>query len=167
MPLRLRAETPTHVLGDELIRLTKLLAVVRSQSLRPHPDVDPMAYALLFRLVDGGVRVSELADQLHSDVSTVSRQVTHLTRYGFIAKGRDPDDGRAQLLELTESGVEMLAALRQARDAWLGEVVQDWTTDDLTLLSTGLARLADDVEAHLRADTDTAAADTDSDEGTS
>src|SRR4051794_35740785 len=41
------------------------------------------------------VRVSALAEVLHSDVSTVSRQVSTLVDLGFVRRGPDPDDGRA------------------------------------------------------------------------
>ena len=78
MPFRSEPSTPTAVLGDDLIRVVKLLHHARQQSPRAHPQVDPMAYPLLFNLKVAPMRVSALAEVLHSDVSTVSRQVSTL-----------------------------------------------------------------------------------------
>ena len=76
MPFSSVPSTPTAVLGDDLIRVVKLLHHVRQQAPRQHPQVDPMAYPLLFNLKVAPMRVSALAEALHSDVSTVSRQVS-------------------------------------------------------------------------------------------
>ncbi len=46
MPFRSVPSTPTAVLGDELVRVTKLLHVAKAQAPRKHPQVDPMAYPL-------------------------------------------------------------------------------------------------------------------------
>ena len=51
MPFSSVPSTPTAVLGDDLIRVVKLLHHVRQQAPRRHPQVDPMAYPLLFNLM--------------------------------------------------------------------------------------------------------------------
>ena len=90
MPFRSEPSTPTAMLGDDLVRVVKLLHHVRQQSPRQHPQVDPMAYPLLFNLKVAPMRVSALAEVLHSDVSTVSRQVSTLVDLGFVERGPDP-----------------------------------------------------------------------------
>ena len=119
MPFSSVPSTPTAVLGDDLIRVVKLLHHVRQQAPRQHPQVDPMAYPLLFNLKVAPMRVSALAEVLHSDVSTVSRQVSTLVDLGFVVRGPDPDDGRAQALSLTDEGSALLTAIREDRDRWL------------------------------------------------
>ena len=111
--------TPTTVLGDDLIRVVKLLHHARQQAPRHHPQVDPMAYPLLFNLKASPLRVSALAEAVHSDVSTVSRQVTTLVELGFVTRGPDPDDGRAQALTLTDEGNALLHRHPVAARAWL------------------------------------------------
>ena len=114
-----RAATPTLALGDDLIRVVKLLHVVRQHAPRRHPQVDPMAYPLLFNLKAGSLRVSALAERLHSDVSTVSRQVTTLVDLGFVTRGPDPDDGRAQALTLTAEGDFLYLDANIAYGTWI------------------------------------------------
>jgi DNA-binding MarR family transcriptional regulator len=149
MPFRSVPSTPTAALGDDLIRVVKLLHLVRQQAPRQHPQVDPMAYPLLFNLKAAPLRVSALAEVLHSDVSTVSRQVSTLVDLGFVVRGPDPDDGRAQALSLTDEGSRLLTAIREDRDRWLQGLLADWSDDDVASFTTHLRHFASDLEASL------------------
>jgi DNA-binding MarR family transcriptional regulator len=132
--------------GDELVRTVKLITALRHRVPRQHPEVDPLVYPLLFNLVSGPQRVGDLADLLHLDISTVSRQVAHLAGLGLIARQPDPTDRRAQLLTLTDDGVAMLESLRRTRDAGLRDLVADWTEEEQETLADLLARLNDAIE---------------------
>jgi len=114
--------------------------------------VDPMAYPLLFQLATRHMRVSELADLLHTDISTVSRQVSSLVDLQFVTRGPDPDDGRAQALSLSDQGRELLADIRASRDVWLQGVLADWSDEDVRRFSTHLQHFASDLEASLQRD---------------
>ena len=149
MPFSSVPSTPTAVLGDDLVRVVKLLHTVRQQAPRSHPQVDPMAYPLLFNLKAGPLRVSALADAVHSDVSTVSRQVSTLVDLGFVRRGPDPHDGRAQALALTDEGDALLVSIREGRDRWLQGLLADWPADDITSFSAHLRHFASDLEASL------------------
>ncbi len=149
MPHRSVAPTPTLALGDQLIRVVKLLHIVRQHSPRQHPQVDPMAYPLLFNLKVGPLRVSALAEAIHSDVSTVSRQVSTLVDLGFVRRGPDPVDGRAQALSLTDEGEALLGAIREDRDRWLQGLLTDWSDDDIAAFGQHLQHFASDLEASL------------------
>ena len=153
MPFRSASSTPTATLGDELVRVGKLLQVARSRAPRRHPQVDPMAYPLLYHLTRCPLRVSALAEAVHADVSTVSRQVRTLTDLGLVERGPDPEDGRAQVLSVTAEGEELLLAIREGRDLWVLGVLADWTDDEVRALTDHLARFASDVEASLTTDT--------------
>ncbi len=149
MPLSSVPSPPTAALGDDLIRVVKLLHHVRQQAPRRHPQVDPMAYPLLFNLKVHPMRVSALAEVLHSDISTVSRQVSTLVDLGFVVRGPDPDDGRAQALSLTDEGTALLGAIREDRDRWLKGLLANWSDDDVTAFSVHLRHFASDLEASL------------------
>lgn len=149
MPFSSVPSSPTAALGDDLIRVVKLLHTVRQHAPRQHPQVDPMAYPLLFNLKVRPMRVSALAEALHSDVSTVSRQVSTLVDLGFVDRGPDPDDGRAQALSLTDEGTALLTAIREDRDRWLQGLLSDWPDADIASFSAHLRHFASDLEASL------------------
>jgi DNA-binding MarR family transcriptional regulator len=141
----------TLALGDHLIRVVKLLHAVRQHAPRQHPQVDPMAYPLLFNLRAQPLRVSALAEAVHSDVSTVSRQVSTLVDLGFVRRGPDPDDRRAQALSLTDEGEALLVAIREDRDRWLSGLLADWPREDVDSFTRHLRQFAADLETSLNA----------------
>ena len=147
MAFRDEQSSPTAVLGDDLIRVVKLLHVARQHAPRQHPKVDPMAYPLLFQLKVMPLRLTELAGLLHTDVSTVSRQMSVLVDLGFVSRGPDPDDGRAQVLSLTPQGESLLRSIRASRDRWLQGLLTDWSTEEIHAFSAHLQHLASDLEA--------------------
>lgn len=94
----------------------------------------------------GPVQVNALAEHLRLDASTVTRQVLAMERDGFVARRRDPDDGRATLVEPTPEGVEAWGETRRARAAAYATVLENWSDDDRTLLATLLTRLNEDLD---------------------
>ena len=112
-------------IGSQLVRLVRLLERVQAQYQAEHPDaVERAAYHLLAHLVqDGPRRASALAEAVHSDPSTVSRQVAGLVQLGYVERTADPEDGRATLLAATDEGRRVFEENRQARNRSLAELL--------------------------------------------
>ncbi len=105
------------------------------------PRVELAAAAVLSSLDDGGrMRPSALADALHLDLSSVSRQVAALEREGWIAREPDPSDSRAALLELTPLGLESLRRSRAGRVEQLLGLLPDWSDEDLAAFASSVHR---------------------------
>ncbi|CAN7225459.1 MarR family winged helix-turn-helix transcriptional regulator [Knoellia sp. LjRoot47] len=134
--------------GDSLVRAMKLMGAVKQRVPRVNPQVDPVGYPLMFNLTGEPRRVSEIAERVYLDISTVSRQVSALVGQGYVSRVADPSDGRAHMLTLTDEGRHLLTAIRERRNEWLGEVTADWSDDDVATFASLLRRFADDVEAH-------------------
>lgn len=132
-----------------IIRLSKLLATARSRQSRVHPTLDGAAYPLLFAASTRPMRISDLAEHVHSDVSTVSRQVANLVKHGLVERRPDPTDGRAQTIQVTEGGREVVAALRANRSRFANSLVADWDPQDVATLRRLLERLHADFDEHL------------------
>ncbi|GAA3025820.1 MarR family winged helix-turn-helix transcriptional regulator [Actinokineospora globicatena] len=94
--------------------------------------VDRSAIVLLKYLVAlGPSRSSALAEAIHSDPSTVSRQVATLVKDGLVERRADPEDGRASLLAVTEAGVDLLKRQRALMALSLAKMVSHWDHEDL------------------------------------
>jgi len=139
------------LLGDALVRTMKLLHAMKQYAPRAHPDVDPMAYPVLFTLSVQPLRLSDLAERVYADVSTMSRQVTHLVGLGLVDRLPDPEDGRAHRLTLTDEGIQLLADLRASRETWIRGHLEGWSESDIRTFAGYLERFADAV-AHSRAE---------------
>lgn len=135
-------------LGGQLVRLVRLIEREQARYQAEHPDaVDRATYLLLVHLVsDGGRRAGALAEAVHSDPSTVSRQVAQLVRLGFVERVPDPLDGRATLLAATAEGRRVYAENRQLRNQRLAGLVADWAVDDRRAFVDMLTRFTDAVQ---------------------
>ena len=133
-------------LSHELVQLMKLFQSLRQHAPRLHAGVDTASYPILFNLHDGPRRVSDLAGCVHSDVSTVSRQVTGLVTHGLVEKVSDPQDGRAQMLSLTGAGTALLERLKDQRGEWFRGVLAEWTEDEAQAFIGSLERLTSGFE---------------------
>jgi DNA-binding MarR family transcriptional regulator len=90
----------------------------------------------------GPMRISEVAEHLALDLSTVSRQVTHLRQQGFLDSSPDPGDGRSQRLTVNAGGVEELRRTRRVLVGKLVDQLEDWPDQEVGDLTRLLGKLA-------------------------
>jgi DNA-binding MarR family transcriptional regulator len=130
-------------LFDELHALARSLKAVTVRLASPRPDRLSLSTLLLLSQVDsvGEVRCSALAEQMGVDTSVVSRQLALLEAAGLTGRRADPQDGRAWLAHVTETGAERLAELRESRVALVTGAMSDWTEQEVRQLSGQLLRL--------------------------
>jgi DNA-binding MarR family transcriptional regulator len=139
-------------LAHQLVRLARLFERARADAAtRYRDDVERAAYVLLVDLVtEGPRRLCALAEAVHSDPSTVSRQVAQLVGLGLVQRRPDPQDGRAALFSATEAGLRAFAEHRRVRNQRTAAVVAGWPAEDVCRLVGLLDRLTTDFE-HYRA----------------
>ncbi len=130
--------------SGQLIRLVRLMERKQAQYQADHPDaVERATYFLLVHLVKGGPqRASALAEAVHSDPSTISRQVAQLVRLGFVERTADPEDGRATLLAATDEGRRVFEENRRVRNERIAEMLADWSVADRRNLAELLGRFS-------------------------
>lgn len=135
-------------LGRQMVRFLRLGARMKAQVAKQGPDgIERAAYAILFCLVqEGPQRTSRLADTLHSDISTVSRQSSLLVQHGLVERQADPEDGRACLLAPTDEGLRVFEENRRLRSQWLARLLADWPEEDRATLNALFDRLNTDIE---------------------
>jgi len=146
------------MVGTQLMRLVRLLERKHAQYQADHPDaVERATYILLVHLVkDGPQRAGTLAESVHSDPSTISRQIAQLVRLGLVERTADPEDGRATLLAATAEGVRVFEQNRRSRNERIAALIAGWAPEDRARFADLLARFTTDFE-NQRNDTETAA----------
>jgi DNA-binding MarR family transcriptional regulator len=107
-------------------------------------DVEWSAHLLLKCLrADGPMRAGAIAECLHSDPSTVSRQVAALIKDGLLERRADPADGRASLLVLTPKADAVLADHDRIRLEYFADIVADWSDAELKQFARLLHRFTE------------------------
>jgi DNA-binding MarR family transcriptional regulator len=136
-------------LGRELVRFARLINHFKTHVTKPTRGVEGAAYPLLGSLVfDGPRRMTALAEAVHSDPSTVSRQISTLVSSGLVERQADPVDGRACLLAATAQGHELFDELRRKRTEHLAALLSGWDRGDQLRLVELFGRLNTDIESY-------------------
>jgi DNA-binding MarR family transcriptional regulator len=135
--------------ADNVVALLRTFNKARARMLAAAAhDVEWSAHLLLKCIAtEGQLRASEVAEHLHSDPSTVSRQVATLVKDGLLERRADPADGRASLLALTARAEEVLAEQNQIRLSHFAEVLDGWSESDLRRFAAMLRRFTEAYEA--------------------
>lgn len=100
--------------------------------------------ALLRALADRGpMRPGQLASHLGIGASAVSRQLATLAETALVSRYSDPDDRRAEIVEITDEGQARLAELKQMYVAVMREYFGDWAPEQMRDATEVLRALAD------------------------
>ncbi|MEV0250146.1 MarR family transcriptional regulator [Nocardia sp. NPDC050712] len=139
-------EQVVDTIAVQLTRLQRLRDRAAVQ-IRTTSGIDPAAFAILFRLqCDGPMRSGALAEALHSDASTISRQVALLVERELVERTADPADGRASVLVISDRGRAVAEEIRLRRRANLTRVMADWTPQDRAQFAGLLRQFVDDFD---------------------
>lgn len=138
-----------HRLATAMFALQKQHATIGARMSKVG-GFDRSAIILLKSLAAlGPTRSSALAAAVHSDPSTVSRQVAALVRDGFVERQADQEDGRACLLAATPAGLALLAEQRQRMGMNLAKALRHWRQEDIEQFVELFERFAVDHERYL------------------
>ena len=97
-----------HMLFSQLLRgpydafLTKLYARLAAAGFA---DTAPSwGHNIFFYLREGGLRLTELAEQTHTTKQAMRYTINQLEAAGYVERVPDPTDGRAKIIRLTKRG---------------------------------------------------------------
>lgn len=123
----------------------QMIALVRAFGLH-QPEQTPCgqpvtvaeAYTLMELTRDHSLTQNELVQRLNLAKSTVSRLVDGLVRRGWVARRRNPGDGRGKLLSLTQEGQNVSATIAAAREQKFTRLLDQIPIDQRTTVLTSL-----------------------------
>jgi DNA-binding MarR family transcriptional regulator len=98
----------------------------RLRSLGVDDDLTPSQTAVLTRLwKEGASSASALAGAERVRPQSMATIVAALEQHGLIERTRDPEDGRRQVVSLTDEGRRRAESDRQVREEWLARALQE------------------------------------------
>ncbi len=137
-------ESPAEAVAGIELELLKLVRHLENFGRRCslYARVDRAGY-LAMRVLEGlgPVNTNALAQALHLDASTVTRQLTALERAGLVERRADPADGRSSTITLTAEGRATMRAVQQERLQRIEALISDWDGAEQSGLGLALARL--------------------------
>lgn len=138
-------------LGDQMVRLVRLSHHAKTRfAAGTRASVERANYALLARLIcDGPQRATALAEAVHADPSTVSRQVSSLVQLGLVERQADQVDGRASVLVATDAGRAAFDEYRASRNRHVATLLSSWPEADRHQVVRLLDRLNTDLQRYV------------------
>ena len=133
-----------------LRKFTCLRHLAMVETFSGFPLQDPAQYNLLIvieRLSKGGTRPNQrdLAMEIHRSPATVAASLKVLERQGLIRRTQDPEDQRANRVELTDAGFDMAARCRKAMNGLEQKVIQGFTSEELVQFTCLLNKMSDNL----------------------
>ncbi|MFF7884544.1 MarR family winged helix-turn-helix transcriptional regulator [Streptomyces sp. NPDC020794] len=155
----MRAPVPRAPASSDVIEIERALNRISylNSRVRQHDRLmamaglrlDRAAVALLRQMADSGpLRPGELAARLEVEASHITRQVQQLRKAGYVSRAPDPDDRRAQRVELTPAGRDAIDRIRATSSRGMQMALAEWTPAELQRLATLFHGMVDDFLAH-------------------
>ncbi|MFC9125594.1 MarR family winged helix-turn-helix transcriptional regulator [Streptomyces sp. NPDC057099] len=157
-PVAEPASTALAEIGQALTRITYLAGRTRQHErlmAESGLNLDRAAVAILTHIAGSDPpRPGVLAARLSVEASHVTRQLRQLERAGYVVRFPDPDDRRAQRVQLTEAGLVAAERMREVRRRGMEMALSAWPAEELLQLAGFLRRLLDDFVTHTESDLD-------------
>jgi DNA-binding MarR family transcriptional regulator len=118
---------------------------------RIHPQVGVPGSRLLMTLASrGDLRPSDLAAELLTGASNVSKLLAHLEGLGLVERRPDTGDARVVRVHMTDPGRDVAEGLIAAGDRTIEYMTRDWTEDEIRTYAAQTRRLAAAGRDHVR-----------------
>jgi DNA-binding MarR family transcriptional regulator len=134
-----------------LVQLSWVAQKQFAQSVAQHELTFPQFLTLAF-LVKASQHCSmnQLAEATHQDAATMTGVVDRLERLGLVERTRSAEDRRVVLVRPRMEAVELLAAVKNARDQMMGQLFEEFDDETLAGLSGQLEQLWQALETRAR-----------------
>jgi DNA-binding MarR family transcriptional regulator len=142
------AEKPLERDLELAAEFDRLITLSWWQLLREVPtDLGRTSASVLKQLREAGPqRVTVLAANEAVAQPTMSALVQRLERRGLVSRGQDPADARANLVQITASGLDVLQARQRDRVAWYAEQLAHLNAAEQKTVMTALRLMLSTLE---------------------
>src|SRR5690242_574906 len=117
------------ILVQEIFDLQRVVRCMTASALRGE-RMSPALHFVLRLVGEGECRATRLAARMRIGAPVLSRHLAELEMQGLVVRRKDPDDGRAQLVAITELGVETMVRLDAQRSAAFQAHFFGWDEED-------------------------------------
>ena len=96
---------------------------------------------LLYLAENRGKTQKELVEFIHLDKSSITSQIKILEKNGYITRMASKEDGRKQVIDITEKTEQLLPELRVVLDSWTEALLNGFSEEEKEVLHQYLERM--------------------------
>jgi DNA-binding MarR family transcriptional regulator len=131
-----------HGVGSDLAGQLRLSVVRLNRRLRSQRTEETVSLTQISALATlhrcGSMTPSELAATERVRPPSMTRVIAALEDDGLVSRRDHPTDGRQSIIELTQVGIDLLAAEASAKERWLDKRLAELTEDERVTLATAI-----------------------------
>ena len=90
-----------------------------------------------------GIKQEEIRAFIDADKGGVAHSIKRLEDLGYVVRERDPEDGRAYIICLTDKGRAFLEEFSEVVQVWTDQMIAGFRAEELELAEGFLQRMAD------------------------
>ncbi|MCM3725327.1 MarR family transcriptional regulator [Neobacillus cucumis] len=141
-------ENPQKVTVDMIANIEKDLRYISGiikqkgrEMLSQYKITPPQFVALQWLFEDGDMTIGELSNKMYLACSTTTDLVDRMEKNVLVERVKDPNDRRVVRIHLLEEGKRIIDEVIKKRQAYLDEMLKNYTMDQILLLQSSLSKL--------------------------
>ncbi|MGO1923591.1 MAG: MarR family winged helix-turn-helix transcriptional regulator [Jeotgalicoccus sp.] len=127
------------MVNDESLEVLELEIAMMVRALRTRTDefdkkqeLKRASYLILLLISrNGPMGVKNIAEKLHLDISTVSRQAADLMNDEMLEKKQSETNRRSYLYDINNKGWNMIAHIRRGRKQRFSKMINEWEDTEI------------------------------------
>jgi MarR family transcriptional regulator, organic hydroperoxide resistance regulator len=144
----MKAEETQKISGEMVANIEKDLRYISGiikqkgrEMLTNYKITPPQFVALQWLFEDGDMTIGELSNKMFLACSTTTDLVDRMEKNNLVMRVKDPNDRRVVRIHLQEEGERIINEVIIKRQAYLEEVLTNFSADEIQLLQTNLMKL--------------------------
>ncbi|PLS01338.1 MarR family winged helix-turn-helix transcriptional regulator [Neobacillus cucumis] len=141
-------ENPQRVTVDIIGNIEKDLRYISGiikqkgrEMLSNYKITPPQFVALQWLFEDGDMTIGELSNKMYLACSTTTDLVDRMEKNLLVERVKDPSDRRVVRIHLLEEGKRIIDEVIKKRQAYLDEILKNFSMDEILLLQSSLSKL--------------------------
>ncbi len=130
----IKGATKIAEIERELRYISGIIKQKGREILHNYPITTPQFIALQWLLEDGDLTIGELSNKINLAFSTTTDLVDRMEKGSLIERNRDTKDRRVVRIHLLDKGKLIIREVIEKRQVYLGDVLNDVSTDRVEVL---------------------------------
>lgn len=152
LPIRgvgwMKVEDSQIVIGETVANIEKDLRYISGiikqkgrEMLTNYKITPPQFIALQWLFDEGDMTIGELSSKMYLACSTTTDLVDRMEKNNLVMRVKKPSDRRVVQIHLLEEGERIIDEVIKKRQAYLAEVLTNFSVEEIQLLQTNLTKM--------------------------